>query len=91
MSEGGSASDINALDRLCFTSFVAIASINSTSAITFPITFVIATAGGDFCIGLEPNKKVLDFVEELDERIAVRSRVPRRLGEKVLLWPTRRS
>ena len=35
----------------------------------------------DFCICLETNKKVFDFVEELDERIAACSRVPRRLYE----------
>ena len=45
----------------------------------------------DFCIGLETNEEVFDFVEELDERIAARSRVPRRLREKVLLRPKRRN
>ena len=42
----------------------------------------------DFCIGLETNEEVFDFVEKLDQRIATRSRVPRRLREKVLLRPT---
>ena len=38
----------------------------------------------DFCIGLETYKEVFDFVEEFDERIAARSRVPSRLSERVL-------
>ena len=45
----------------------------------------------DVYIGLETYEEVFDFVEELDELIATRSRVPRRLREKVLLRPTRRN
>ena len=32
-----------------------------------------------FCIGLESNEEVFNLVEELDQRIAARGRVPRRL------------
>ena len=45
----------------------------------------------DFCIGLETYKEVFDLVEELDECIAARSCVPRRLRGKVLLRPTQRN
>ena len=45
----------------------------------------------NLCIGLETYKEVFNFVEELDERIATRSRVPCRLREKVLLRLTQRN
>ena len=45
----------------------------------------------DFCIGLETYKEAFDFVEEFDERIAARSRVPSRLCEMVLLRPKQRN
>ena len=35
----------NSLFRPCLISFVAMASIDSTSAMTFPITFVISAVG----------------------------------------------
>ena len=37
----------------------------------------------DFCIGLETNEEVFYLVEELDQRIAACSCVPRRLRERV--------
>ena len=45
----------------------------------------------DFCIGLETYEEIFEFVKELDERIATRRRVPSRLREMVLLWPTKRN
>ena len=42
----GKAPEMNSLDRFCPISFVTIASMDSTSAMIFPITFVIASVGG---------------------------------------------
>jgi hypothetical protein len=62
----------NALARLCFISFVAIAKIFKTSTIIFTMISVIASVGGTSVYRFEPFEEVLDALEEIGKRFFTR-------------------